>query len=109
MNGMSHTVPNPVGAAQDALAKQIAALVPGYMSMGGAMNNMHMNMPLPENTLPMMMGPGPHGDIDMGGMFTVMKIRKELAHDDYRDPGWYEAPRGSVAYLWEGEAPPAER
>jgi len=109
MNGMSHTVPNPVGAAQDALAKQIAALVPGYMSMGGAMNNMHINMPLPENTLPMMMGPGPHGDIDMGGMFTVMKIRKELAHDDYRDPGWYEAPRGSVAYLWEGEAPPAER
>jgi FtsP/CotA-like multicopper oxidase with cupredoxin domain len=109
MNGMSHTVPNPVGAAQDALAKQIAALVPGYMSMGGAMNNMHMNMPLPENTLPMMMGPGPHGDIDMGGMFTVMKIRKELAHDDYRDPGWYEAPRGSVAYLWQGEAPPAER
>ena len=109
MNGMSHTVPNPVGAAQDALAKQIAALVPGYMSMGGAMNNMHINMPLPENTLPMMMGPGPHGDIDMGGMFTVMKIRKELAHDDYRDPGWYEAPRGSVAYLWQGEAPPAER
>jgi FtsP/CotA-like multicopper oxidase with cupredoxin domain len=109
MNGMSHTVPNPVGAAQDALAKQIAALVPGYMSMGGAMSNTHMNMPLPENTLPMMMGSGPHGDIDMGGMFTVMKIRAELAHDDYRDPGWYQAPRGSVAYLWEGEAAPAER
>jgi FtsP/CotA-like multicopper oxidase with cupredoxin domain len=89
MNGMSHTVPNPVGAAQDALAKQIAALVPGYMSMGGAMNNTHMNMPLPENTLPMMMASGPHGD--------------------YRDPGWYQAPRGSVAYLWEGQAPPAER
>jgi FtsP/CotA-like multicopper oxidase with cupredoxin domain len=109
MNGMSHTVPNTVGAAQDALAKQIAALVPGYMNMGGAMNNMHMNMPLPENTLPMMMGSGPYGDIDMGGMFTVMKIRTDLAPGDYRDPGWYTAPRGSVAYLWEGEPPPAHR
>jgi FtsP/CotA-like multicopper oxidase with cupredoxin domain len=109
MNGMSHTVPNTVGAAQDALAEQIASLVPGYMNIGGAMNNMHMNMPLPENTLPMMMGSGPYGDIDMGGMFTVMKIRADLATGDYRDPGWYTAPRGSVAYLWEGEPPPAHR
>ena len=109
MNGMSHTVPNPLGPAQDALAKQITSLVPGYMNTGGAMSDMHMNMPLPENTLPMMMGSGPHGDIDMGGMFTVMKIRSELAHGDYRDPGWYKAPRGSAAYLWEGEPPPTER
>jgi len=57
-----------------------------------------MNMPAPDNTLPMM-GTGPHGAIEMGGMFTVMKIRENLAHDDYRDPGWYQAPRGSVAYL----------
>jgi hypothetical protein len=38
----------------------------------------------------------------MGGMFTVVKIRPDLAHDDYRDPGWYQAPQDSVAYLWEG-------
>ena len=73
------------------------------------MGGMQMNMPLPDNTLPMMTGTGPYGDIEMGGMFTVMKIRAELARDDYRDPGWYEAPAGSVAYLWEGEAPPVER
>jgi manganese oxidase len=105
MNAMSHTVPNTVGV-QDDLARQIAALVPGYMNMGSAMNNMAMSMTLPENTLPMMTGAGPYGDIEMGGMFTVMKIRADLAHGDYRDPGWYRAPPGSVAYAWEGEPPP---
>jgi FtsP/CotA-like multicopper oxidase with cupredoxin domain len=109
MNAMSHAVPNSVGIAQDELAKEITALVPGYMNMGGAMSSMRMNAPLPENTLPMMTGSGPYGDIEMGGMFTVMKIRANLAHDDYRDPGWYKAPAGSVAYPWEGEAPPVRR
>jgi hypothetical protein len=106
MNAMSHSVPNTIGV-QDDLARQIAALVPGYMNMGSAMNNMAMSMTLPENTLPMMTGAGPYGDIEMGGMFTVMKIRADLAHGDYRDPGWYRAPPGSVAYAWEGEPPPA--
>jgi manganese oxidase len=66
-------------------------------------------MPLPENTLPMMAGTGPYGGIEMGGMFTVMKIRADLAHNDYRDPGWYKAPAGSVAYPWQGEPPPVQR
>jgi FtsP/CotA-like multicopper oxidase with cupredoxin domain len=109
MNAMSHTVPNTIGVEQDDLARQITSLVPGYMSSGGAMSNMQMNMPLPENTLSMMTGSGPYGDMEMGGMFTVMKIRADLAHGDYRDPGWYQAPAGSVAYAWEGEPPPAER
>src|SRR5258707_679353 len=109
MNAMSHTVPNTFGVEQDDLARQITSLVPGYMSTGGAMSDMPMNMPLPENTLPMMTGLGPHGDMEMGGMFTVMKIRANLAHGDYRDPGWYQAPAGSVAYPWAGEPPPSER
>ena len=33
-------------------------------------------MPLPENTLPMMMGQGPFGPLEMGGMFTVIKVRE---------------------------------
>jgi manganese oxidase len=109
MNAMSHTLPNTVGVEQDDLAQQIYSLIPKYMNMNGAMGNMRMNMPLPENTLPMMTGAGPYGDMEMGGMFTVMKIRADLAHGDYRDPGWYPAPQGSVAYLWEGEPPPADR
>ena len=109
MNAMSHTVPNSIGVTQEDLANQIAALAPGYMSAGGGMSGMQMNMPLPENTLPMMLGSGPYGGIEMGGMFTVMKIRPDLPHGDYRDPGWYRAPAGSVAYPWEGEPPPAVR
>jgi manganese oxidase len=108
MNAMSHSVPNSIGVQQDDLTRQIAALVPGYMGTD-AMAGMPMNMPLPENTLPMMAGAGPYGQIEMGGMFTVMKIRADLAHGDYRDPGWYQAPKGSVAHLWEGAPPPAQR
>jgi manganese oxidase len=112
MNAMSHAVPTTLGVDTADLAGKISSLVPNYMSMGGAggsMQDMPMNMPLPENTLPMMTGTGPYGGIEMGGMFTVMKIRADLAHGDYRDPGWYKAPAGTVAYLWQGEAPPVER
>jgi manganese oxidase len=108
MNAMSHSVPNTIGVEQDDLARQIASLVPGYMN-SAAMSGMQMDMPVPENTLPMMAGAGPYGEIEMGGMFTVMKIRANLAHGDYRDPGWYQAPPGSVAYAWQGEPPPAQR
>ncbi len=38
-------------------------------------------------------------------MFTVMKIREGLARDDYRDPGPYQHPPGTVAY--EVEMPDA--
>ena len=47
---------------------------------------------------PMMTGTGPFGPIEMGGMFTVMKVREDLPPGDYHDPGWYKHPQGSVAY-----------
>src|SRR4029077_6580025 len=106
MDWMSHAVPNSIGVEQDDLAAQIAALVPGYMSPGANMSGMQMHMAAPENTLPMMTGTGPYGDIEMGGMFTVVKIRADLSRGDYRDPGWYRAPAGSVARAWEGAPPP---
>jgi hypothetical protein len=113
MNAMSHAVPTTLGVETADLARKITALVPDYMDTGGSgsMSDMHMdmNMPLPPNTLPMMAGTGPHGGIEMGGMFTTVKIRSDLERGDYRDPGWYQAPQGSVAYLWEGETPPLER
>jgi len=55
-------------------------------------------MSLPENTLPMMAGEGPFGPIEMGGMFTVLKVRDDLGANDYSDPGWYKNPKGTVAY-----------
>ncbi len=51
----------------------------------------------PKNTLPMMSGEGPHVASEMGGMFTVVKVRDDLARGDYLDPGWYAAPKGTVA------------
>jgi hypothetical protein len=54
-----------------------------------------MGMPVPRNSLPMVGGPGKHDYITMGGMFTVLKVRDQLA--GYRDPGWYENPPGTLA------------
>jgi hypothetical protein len=42
----------------------------------------------------------------MGGMFTVMKVREGLATNDFRDPGPYRNPKGTVAYEFTGD--PAE-
>jgi len=99
MNPMGHTLPNLVGVDQKLVARQIDALVPGYMAMGGTgmgrMQEMAAHLPGPENTLPMMMGAGPFGAVEMGGMFTVVKVRDELT--GYADPGWYAHPDGEVA------------
>jgi len=86
-------------------------LVPEYMAMGdrGMAGMQQMTMPLPENTLPMMSGRGPFGDLEMGGMFSVVKVRADLARGDYRDPGWYAHPAGSVAREWTAALPEAAR
>jgi hypothetical protein len=62
------------------------------------------HMTLPENTLPMMMGEGQFGPVEMGSMFTTMKIRDGLGRNDYGDPGWYEHPAGTVAWKLEDSA-----
>ncbi len=100
MNPMGHDVPNMIGVDQRPVAASLRKLLPGYMIMGdrGMADMGEMTMTLPENTLPMMTGTGPFGPIEMGGMFTVLKIRDGLAHGDYTDPGWYSHPPGTVAY-----------
>ncbi len=57
-----------------------------------------MEMPMPDNTLPMMTGFGQFGPLEMGGMFSVVKVREGLERNDYKDPGWYKHPTGTVAY-----------
>jgi FtsP/CotA-like multicopper oxidase with cupredoxin domain len=96
MNAMSHDVPNMLGVKQPpALEEKVRALLPGYMAMGETgMGNM-MEMGRPKNTLPMMTGEGPFGPIEMGGMFTVLKVRSGIT--TYADPGWYKNPEGTVA------------
>jgi len=108
MNAMGHNVPTMIGVDPKAAIEKITNLIPDYMAMGstGMAEMGAMEMPLPENTLPMMTGQGPFGSLEMGGMFTVVKVRPDLAAGDYRDPGWYAHPKGSAAYEWTG-APPA--
>jgi len=81
------------------------------MAMGetGMAGMSEMEMPLPENTLPMMTGQGQFGAIDMGGMFTTVKVRKGLAKGDYRDPGNYQFPSATLAYEFTGALPEATR
>jgi manganese oxidase len=113
MNAMGHGVPNMLGVDQDGLADKIRQLVPGYMAMGQdgmaqhAIHSAMGHMKLPGNTLPMMTGTGPFGLLEMGGMFTTIKVRNDLAVGDFRDPGWYEHPPGTVA--WKASAEELKR
>jgi hypothetical protein len=45
----------------------------------------------------------------MGGMFTLLKVRKDQKPGDYRDPGWFRHPAGTVAREYTGELPAASR
>jgi FtsP/CotA-like multicopper oxidase with cupredoxin domain len=88
MNQMGHEAANLVGADTTGLDAKLGRVVPGYMTMGqGGMGEM-MAMPQPKNAISMVGGKGPHGMIEMGGMFTILKVRDHLAGD----PGWYAAP-----------------
>jgi manganese oxidase len=51
-----------------------------------------------------MTGSGPHGSIGMGGMFSVLKVRKGQKPGDYTDPGWFSPPPGTQA--WEHQGAP---
>ena len=55
-----------------------------------------------------MTGFGPFGPMEMGGMFTVVKVRDGLERGNYADPGWYKHPEGTVAYELASSAPAAE-
>ncbi|HHT9115982.1 MAG TPA: multicopper oxidase domain-containing protein, partial [Candidatus Wunengus californicus] len=98
MNAMNHDVPNMIGVNQSGVERKVQNLLPDYMAMGesGMSEMASMNMPLPKNTLPMMTGKGPFGPIEMGGMFTVLKVREGITC--YDDPGWYQHPEGTVAW-----------
>lgn len=122
MNAMGHGIANPMGVDQSAVAEKIKSLLPGYVPMGKSgmaehsehiamakkggmkmegMEGMHHGMDHgsgfkgPRNTLPMMTGEGPFGSLEMGGMFTVVKVRDWIVKD--KDPGWYKHPPGTVA------------
>ncbi len=96
MNAMGHDVPTMIGVDHHGIVKRVVKLVPEYMVMVERGMG-EMEMALPEYTVPMMTGTGPFGPIEMGGMFTVMKVREGIARGDYRDPRWHKHPPGTVA------------
>jgi hypothetical protein len=97
MNQMGHGTPNMVGVEPAGLDERVRTLLPAYMTMGQAgMGEMGMmGMRVPPNSIPMIGSPGPFSYIDMGGMFTILKVRKDLT--SYDGPGWYKHPPGTVA------------
>ena len=101
MNQMGHDFPNMIGANTAGLEQGVRPLLPDYMTMGedgmgGMAERVAMgHMPMPENSIVMVGGQGQFGTITMGGMFTLVKVREDLA--SYDDPGWYDHPEGTVA------------
>lgn len=110
MNAMGHEIPNTLGVDQSGIEQRIQELLPGYMAMGRdgmAEHQEHTDMghhPGPENTLPMMMGKGPYGNIEMGGMFTTVRVRDQVTAETLANPAWYEAPEGTVAHRISSDA-----
>ncbi|HYC58686.1 MAG TPA: copper oxidase [Thermoanaerobaculia bacterium] len=100
MNQMGHGLPNLLGIDPANTQRRLGELVPGTMVMGatgmGEMADHQGMMPMPRNSIPMQGGQGPFGPIDMGGMFTIVKVRDDI--DYMRDPGWYEQPKGTAAW-----------
>ena len=98
MNQMGHNGVNLIGAKLDAADAAAQPLLPNYMTMGasgmGEMSEMG-DMNLPKGAISMLGGDGPHAFIDMGGMFTILKIREKLPPGG--DPDWYKNPPGTVA------------
>ncbi len=101
MNQMGHDLPNLLGADMTGFDKSARELLPGYMTMGqkgmGGHGSHLKHMKTPPNSIPMLGTDGPFGYIDMGGMFTIIKVRDGIT--SYEDPGWYKHPDGTVATL----------
>ena len=111
MNAMGHDVPTMIGVDHQDVVRKITRLVPDYMVMGerGMADMTEMQMPLPDNTAPMMGGAGPFGSVEMGGMFSMLKVRRNQKPGDYRNPGWFRHPKGSIAYELQGALPAPPR
>jgi FtsP/CotA-like multicopper oxidase with cupredoxin domain len=98
MNQMGHGIPSIVGADIDDVAVRLRRLHPSAMlmgeaGMGGMMHMYKMGMKMPENSVPMLGGSGPFDYIEMGGMFTIVKVRAP----DRRGDVWHTHPEGTVA------------
>jgi FtsP/CotA-like multicopper oxidase with cupredoxin domain len=94
MNQMGHDFPNLVGVNADGLDEKVTPLLPEYMTMGTKGMGLMHQMEQPKNTIAMKGGEGPFSPIDMGGMFTILKVHPEVRDDEAKR--WYEHPAGTM-------------
>lgn len=104
MNQMGHGIPNMIGVEPGKYDQGVRRLLPNYMTMGqtGMGEMADMGMAVPKNSIPMVGGKGAYDTITMGGMFTIVKVRNELASYE-QDPGWYQMPPGTQATVAKPE------
>lgn len=98
MNQMAHNLPNLIDIDVGDLSARIQKHIPGFKGLMGVdgMGEMYVqHRHLWKNRSPIG-SEGPFGVIEMGGMFNVLKVREGIT--SYNDPGWYEHPKGTVAF-----------
>lgn len=108
MNQMSHELPNLTGIDPGDLEKRIQQFFPnfmGLMNIHGMGHMFEMHSRRGDNISPLG-SPGPFGVIELGGMFTILKVREGLT--SYNDPGWYQHPPGTVAEAIDTDHPSRE-
>jgi hypothetical protein len=107
MNQMQHNLPNLIGINKGRIENRIKQFFPEFIGLmnvngmgemfemyGSSKMEMGEKMSFPDNVSPIG-NPGPFGVIELGGMFTILKVREGLTN--YTDPGWYQHPKGTVA------------
>lgn len=108
MNQMQHDLPNLTGIDSQGVNERIKKFFPNFMGlmningmgemfeMFGTSESMDMGIKIkyPPNISPIG-NPGPFGVIEMGGMFTIFKVRSNIS--SYVDPGWYQHPAGTLS------------
>lgn len=97
MNQMAHNLPNLIGIDSKDLDDRIKKYFPQFMGLMGVdgMGEMFERHRHHQKNRAPIGSPGPFGVIEMGGMFTVLKVRNGIT--SYSDPGWYEHPPGTIA------------
>ena len=107
MNQMQHDLPNLTGINKGNLEQRIKQYFPDFMGLmningmgdmfemyGASGKEMRKRTGVPKNLSPIG-NPGPFGVIEVGGMFTILKVREGIT--SYADPGWFKHPEGTVA------------
>ena len=111
MNAMGHGVPTMIGVDHRDVAKKITephARLHGDGRQGHARHGRDGDAAARQHAADDDR-PGPFGPIGMGGMFSVVKVRDDVKRGDFKDPGPYKHPAGTLASEYTAEMPAVVR